>query len=87
MPTSSPGHMGGPPGHMAPGHIMDAYLLSHQLCCPFSVIIPDGSCDLNNITIWVSFRENEPSLYIYGIVSAKRDLVHIIKFVIKMPYV
>ena len=24
---------------------------------------------------------------IYGIVSAKRDLVHIIKFVIKMPYV
>ena len=25
--------------------------------------------------------------YVYGIVSAKRDLVHIIKFVIKMPYV
>ena len=24
---------------------------------------------------------------IYGIVSAKRDLVHIIKFVIKVPYV
>ena len=26
-------------------------------------------------------------MYVYGIVSAKRDLVHIIKFVIKMPYV
>ena len=26
---------------------MDAYLLSNQLCCPFSVIVPDGSCDLN----------------------------------------
>ena len=38
------------------------------------------------IYIWVSFRENE-KWHIYGIVSAKRDLVHIIKFVIKMPYV
>ena len=37
------------------------------------------------IYIWVSFRENDPSLY--GIVSAKRNLVHIIQFVIKMPYV
>ena len=37
--------------------------------------------------IWVSFRENEK--WHIGIVSAKRDLVHvhIIKFVIKMPYV
>ena len=25
--------------------------------------------------------------FVHGIVSAKRDLVHIIKFVIKMPYV
>ena len=39
------------------------------------------------IRIWVSFRENEPSLYIYGSVSEKMSLRYIYIKVIKIIHV
>ena len=51
--------------------------IGSQWRVPFGSYSDSNVNDFYNFYIWVSFRENEPSLYIYGSVSEKMSLRYI----------